>query len=62
MTSPILVTLTSRCDPHFKGSNISFNENKLDGVDLSSNGLDYSVQRREEELFGFRWIEFVNIA
>ena len=30
-------TLMSRCESDFECSNSSFNENKLDGVDLNSN-------------------------
>ena len=40
----ILVTLTSRSDSNFERSNISLKENKPDGIDLNSNGLDYCVQ------------------
>ena len=45
--SPSLVTLTSRSDSNFERSNISFKENKWDGVDSKSNCLDYCV-------YGFR--------
>ena len=41
----ILVMLTSHCDYHFECSNISFSENKLAGLGLNSNGLDYCVQK-----------------
>ena len=41
--SPILVTLTSRCDSNFECLNISFSENKMNGFDLSSNGVDNCV-------------------
>ena len=41
--SLILVTLPSCYDSDFESSNISFNENKLDGVDLNPNSLDYCV-------------------
>ena len=47
--SPILVTLTSRSDSNFDPSNITLKENKWDGVDQNSNGLDYYVQKN-----GFR--------
>ena len=61
--SPILVTLTSRCDSDFERSNISLKENKRDGVDPSSNGLEYCVLKNEEKTYGFRqtdrgeWVE-----
>ena len=42
--SPIMVTLTSRSDYHFKRSNISLKESKLDGVDLNSDGLDTALE------------------
>ena len=38
-----LVTLTSPRDSELEHSNITFNENKLDGLDLSSNGPDHCV-------------------
>ena len=41
--SSILVTLMSRSDSYFERSNISFYENKLDGVELNSNGPDNRV-------------------
>ena len=49
----ILVTLTSRCDFSFECSSIRFNENKLDGVDLSSDGLDYCVRKNREKFLWF---------
>ena len=54
---PILVTLTSHSDPDFERSNISFQENKPDGVDSNSNGSYYCVRKKEEELYGFRQTE-----
>ena len=49
----ILVTLTSRCNCDFEHSNISLNENKLDGVDLNSNGLTlYNVCSVHWGMFG----------
>ena len=49
--SSILVTLKSRCDSDFKCSIITFNENKLDGVDLNFYVL---IAAFEEKLRGFR--------
>ena len=43
--SPILVTLMSRCGSDFECSNIRFNENKLGGVDLNSDFLEYCVRK-----------------
>ena len=37
----ILIKLASRCYSHFECSNTIFDENKLNGVDLNSNGPDY---------------------
>ena len=51
--SQILVTLTSRSDSDFERSKISLKENKLDGVDLNSNGLGYCV-RMKEKFYGFQ--------
>ena len=51
--SPILVVLTSHCDSDFECSNISFNDNKSDGVDLSSNGLDHCVRKNGRNLIVF---------
>ena len=51
--SPILVTLTSRSDSNFKLSNISLKENKPDGVDLNSDGLDYWVRKNEGKILWF---------
>ena len=45
--SSILVTLTSRSSSNFERSNISLEENKPDGVDPNSNGLDCRVQKNE---------------
>ena len=51
--SPILVTLTSRSDSNFERSNISLKENKWDGVDLNSNGLDKCVIKNEGKILWF---------
>ena len=51
--SPILVTLTSCFDSDFECLNISFNENKLEGVDLNYNGLDYCVRRNGGKILWF---------
>ena len=39
----MVLKLTVCCDSHLELPNISFHENKLDGLDLNSNCLDYSV-------------------
>ena len=47
--SLILVMLMSDSDSNLQHSNISFKENKHDGVvDLSSNGLNYCTQKNEK--------------
>ena len=46
--------LTSRCDSDFQSSKVSFNGNRLNGVDLSSNCLDTAFERTEEKFYGFR--------
>ena len=51
--SPILVTLTSRGDSNFEGSDISRKENKRDGIHLNSNGLDYCVGKNEGKFLWF---------
>ena len=51
--SPILVPLTSRSDSDFDRSNISFKENKPDGVDLNCNGLTTAFERTKENFCGF---------
>ena len=43
--SPILVTHTSHCDSDFKCSHMSFNDNKLDGADLKSYGLEHCIRK-----------------
>ena len=58
--SPILVTLTSRSDSDFKRSNISFNENKLDDIDLSSDSLTTAFERTKEKFYGFRQTELAD--
>ena len=50
--SPILVTLSSRSDSNFERLNISLKENKRDGVDPNSNGLEYCVRKKESKVFG----------
>ena len=50
--SPILVTLTSRSDSDFERSNVSFKENKPDGVNPNSNDIDYYVPKNEGKI---RW-------
>ena len=51
--SQILITLTSRSDSDFEHSNINLKENKLDGVDLNSNGLAYCVRKNEGKILWF---------
>ena len=51
--SLILVTLTSHCNSDFECSNISFNENNLDGVDLNSDGLDHCVRKNGGKMLWF---------
>ena len=46
----ILVTLTSRSGSYFERSNISFYENKLDGVELNSNGLDDRIRKNGQRI------------
>ena len=45
----VYVTQWFRC----RTSNISLKENKPDGVDLSSNGLDYCVRNNEGNILRF---------
>ena len=45
--SPILVTLTSCSDSNLECSNISLKENRPDCVDLTSDGLDFCVRKKE---------------
>ena len=52
--SPILVTLTSHVDSDFEHSNISFKENKPDGVDMNSNVLTTAFERTKEKFYCFR--------
>ena len=42
---PKTVTLTPHRDSDFESSNISVHDNKLDGIDLSSNSLDYCIRK-----------------
>ena len=51
--SPILVTFTSNSDSNFERSNISFKENKLDGVDLNSNSFFCCVRKKEGRTLRF---------
>ena len=53
--SPILVTLTSRSDSNFEGSNISLRsrENKRNGVESNSNSFDYCVRKNEGKILWF---------
>ena len=37
----------TQCDSDFQRSNINSKENKPDGIDLISNGLDYCVRNNE---------------
>ena len=57
--SPILATLTSRSDSNFERSNISLKENKRNGVDPISNGLECCVRKNEGKIYGFRQTELV---
>ena len=50
--SPILVTLASRNDFNFERSNVSLKENKADGANPNSNGIDYYVRKNEGKI---RW-------
>ena len=52
--SPILVMLTSRSDSDFERLNISFKENKPDGVDLNSSSLTSAFEKAKEKFYGFR--------
>ena len=45
--SPILVALMSHSDSNFESLNISFKENKLDGVYPNSNGFCCCVRKKE---------------
>ena len=51
--SPILVTLTSCSDSNFERSNITLKENKRDGVNLNSNGVDYCVRKNDGRILWF---------
>ena len=51
--SSILVMLTSRSDSYFERSNISFCENKLDGVELNFNAFDDRVRKNEQKILWF---------
>ena len=45
--------LRLRIYSNFERSNISLKEDKQDGVDLNSNGLDYWVQKNEGKILCF---------
>ena len=49
--------LTSCSDSDFGHSNISFKENKHDGVDLKFNGLTPAFEKNKEEFYDFRQTE-----
>ena len=51
--SPILVTLTSRSDSDFERSNVSFKENKPDGVNPNSHDIDCYVRKNEGKILWF---------
>ena len=55
--SPVPITLTSHGNSHFERWNMSFNENKMDGVDLKSNHIDYNIEKnrgvRMWKIYGF---------
>ena len=51
--SLILFTLMSCCDSDFVSSNISFNENKLGGIDRIMTVLTSAFERMKEKLYGF---------
>ena len=48
--SPVLGTLTSRWGSDFECSSISLSENRLDGVDMNSNGFDQCVRKNREKI------------
>ena len=49
----ILVTLTSRSDSDFERSNVSFKENKPDGINPNSNDIDNYVRKNEGKILWF---------
>ena len=51
--SPILVTLTSRSDSDFEGSNVSLKENKPDGVSPKSDDIGCYVRKNEGKILWF---------
>ena len=51
--SPILVTLMSHSDSNFECLNISLKENKRDGADLNSDGLDHCIRKNEGKILWF---------
>ena len=55
--SSTLVTLMSRSDSYFERSNLSFYENRLDGVELDSNVLMAGFKRIDRKFYDFRQTE-----
>ena len=51
--SPILDTLTSSSDSDFERSKVSLKENKPDGLNPSSNNIDYNVRKNEGKIIWF---------
>ena len=49
----ILVMLMSHSDSNFEHSNISLKENKLDGIDPNSIGLNYCVRKNKGKIIWF---------
>ena len=49
-----MVTPTSRYDSHIERANIRFNENKLDGVDMKPNSLEYCIRNNGGKICDFR--------
>ena len=45
--------ITSRNDSDFESSNVSLKENKPDGVNPSSNDIDYYVRKNEGKILWF---------
>ena len=52
--------LTSHSDSNFERSNISFKENKPDGVDPNSKVSTVAFERNMEEFYGFRQTEHID--
>ena len=53
MTSPILVTLTSRCDSHFERSSASKKINRIALIQTRTVSI-IGFERKREEFYGFR--------